>query len=119
MELRREDREIICYAKDVLHKSIHNMNCLSEFLKKEYPSRSSLSDIILFMGLIRMLDLESIGIFLKYPVFGKECEQLTHDELKELLISSYNLDRYGYLDYSDNPNGMCLNQDLYLYEVEL
>ena len=109
MELRTEDREIIYRANSTLHDSMRNMTCLSDFLKDEYPDRSTVSDLVLFMGLIRMQDLERIlNTSLKYPVFGKECELLSVEEMKSLL-TLYNIDRYGYLDYSDSPDGHCVN----------
>lgn len=117
MELRPEDREIINNAFTELNSSFHNMNCLFLYLKDEYPERSSIQDLVLFMGLIRMKDIEDIThTSLKYPIFGKEIEQISEEELKVLLYNTYHLDRYGYLDYSDSPVGVCINEDLSLYE---
>lgn len=117
MELRPDDREIISNAFSTLNNSFHNMNCLFLYLKEEYPERSGLKDLILFMGLIRMKDIEEIThTSLKYPIFGKEIEQISEDELRLLLYDTYRLDRYWYLDYSDSPIGECVNEDLFLYE---
>lgn len=117
MEIRQEDKEIITNAYQVLGDSYRNMNCLSIFLNEEYPERSELKDLILFMGLIRKQELENkLHLNLEYPVFGKECEMLSKEEFKDMLLCAYDINYYGYLDYSEEPNGECVNSDISLYK---
>ena len=120
MKIPQFEADILKNAYCKLHDAYHNIQCLFTFLKKEYPSYATIEFTVLLNGLLRMQDIENImSIHLDYPVFGKELEMANQDMLMELLRKELGVDKYGLIDIDDSVSGLCINNALHLYEMEV
>lgn len=117
MEIGYIESEILKKAYCKLHEACHNITCLSQFLKKEYPERATIEYTVLLNGLLRKQEIESIMCMeVKYPVLGKEIEMVDKDKLKDLFKTTLGLDVYCYIDYDKTDLEGCVDSIFPLYE---
>lgn len=118
-----EDREILEKAEANIGASCHNIQCLLNFLKVFYPDFAYIEYAVYLVGILRMQEInsqQSLYPLISVPIFGKELDLVDRDRLKMLVITLFESDTVGYIDYTDSlPSSMCVDSNYHLYEIHL
>ena len=120
MQIPIVDQEVLKNAYGCLYEAVGNVTCLYHFISKKYPNHSDIEYTLYIHSIYRADTMgKTQGVEIKYPVFGKEIDMGNRERIYTLIKNNLGVDKILYIDFENECEGECINEELSLCEITI